>query len=218
MRKVLAVSVAVLVCALATTVSAQDEGKGLTAKGFKVGLNLANIAGSDVDVFKDAISDFTGLSASNKQLMGFAFGGFLTYNFSPTVALQPEFLYTMKGFTLSVEGLDVDFKMDYFEIPVLVKFMFGTGSAKPCLFAGPAMGILVSAKMEAIGLSVDAKELWKSTDLGLVFGGGVDFPVGKGTMTVDGRYTMGMSKTPDSGDIDIDLKNSNISFMVGYGF
>ena len=68
-----------------------------------------------------------------------------------------------------------------------------------------------------MGVSVDIKEAWKGTDLGMVFGGGVDFPVGSGVMTLDGRYTMGMSKVPDA-DIEIDVKNTNISFMVGYGF
>jgi len=202
---------------LATAVLAQDEGKGLTAKGFKVGLNIANVTGSDVDPFMAAITDLAGVTASNKTLIGFSFGGFVTYNFSPTVALQPEVFYSMKGFTISFEDMyDADVKMDYIEIPVLFKFMFGTGTAKPCLFAGPSLGILVSSKIKAEGESVDAKDLWKSTDLGLVFGGGVDFPAGKGKMTVDGRYTMGMTKIPDGGDVDI--KNSNISFMVGYGF
>ena len=40
----------------------------------------------------------------------------------------------------------------------------------------------------------------------------------KGKMTLDGRYTLGMSKTPDSDPVSIDIKNTNISFMLGYGF
>ncbi len=203
---------------LATAVLAQDEGKGLTAKGFKFGLNMANVSGSDADILVDEISSLSGGNASKSQLVGFAFGGFMTYNFSPTVAFQPEFLYSMKGFTLSLEGVDVDFKIDYFEVPLLFKFTFGSSTTKPCLFAGPAVGVLVSAKLKAAGLSVDAKELWKSTDLGIVFGGGIDFPMGSGVMTLDGRYTMGMSKIPDSGPVSIDMKNTNISFMLGYGF
>lgn len=205
---------------LATAVLAQDEGKGLTAKGFKAGVNIANITGSDVDDFMDVLSYFAGASLSNKTLMGFSFGGFVTYNFSPTVALQPELLYSMKGFTITAEGEDedVDVKMDYIEIPVLFKFMFGKGTAKPYLFAGPSLGILVSSKMKSGGESVDAKDLWKTTDVGVVFGGGVGFPLGQGALSLDGRYTMGVTNTPDAGDADINIKNSNISFMVGYGF
>ena len=203
---------------LATAVLAQDEGKGLTAKGFKAGVNLANIAGSDVDPFMDALTDLIGANASNEMLLGFAFGGFLTYNFSPSFALQPEVLYSMKGFTISVEGEEVDMKMNYLEIPLLFKFILGTGPTKPCLFAGPSLGVLLSSEMSGEGGSIDTDELWKSTDLGLAFGGGVGFPAGKGSLTLDARYTMGISKTPDSGGEDIDIKNSNISFMVGYGF
>ena len=174
---------------------------------------MANISGSDANFMTIIAGPDAG---DTDQLMGFAFGGFFTYNFSPTFALQPEFLYTMKGFSVPVLGVDIDFKMDYIEIPVLFKFQFGTGTAKPCLFAGPAVAFMVSAKLEVLGESVDADELWKSTDLGLVFGGGIDFPVGSGMVTFDGRYTMGMSKIPDAGG-EIDIKNANISFLVGYG-
>ena len=188
---------------IALSVSAQNEGVGLTAKGFKVGLNMANVSGDDV--------------SGTDTKVGFAFGGFFTYNFSPTFALQPEFLYTMKGFTVSELGIDIDFKANYLEIPVLFKLTFGTGTTKPSLFAGPAIAFLMSSKAEALGVSVDLKDVTKGTDVGIVFGGGVGFAVGSGTMTFDGRYTMGMSSIDDSGD-DEDVKNSNISFMVGYGF
>lgn len=203
---------------LATAVLAQDEGKGLSAKGFKVGLNLANVSGSDVDALLEAVTDETGLNADKKMLMGFAFGGFLTFNLSPTIALQPEVLYSMKGFKVTVEGVDVDMTLNYLEIPVLLKARFGNSTTRPSLFAGPALGILLSSKAEASGFSVDTDDLWKTTDFGIVFGGGVDFPAGQGTMMFDARYTLGLTQTPDSGPVDIDIKNTNISFMLGYGF
>ncbi|MCD6250437.1 MAG: PorT family protein [candidate division Zixibacteria bacterium] len=192
-----------LVLVFAMSASAQDEGVGLTAKGFKVGLNMANVSGDDVE--------------GTDSKMGIVGGLFFTYNFSSTFALQPEILYTMKGCTMTEEGVDVDVKVDYIEIPVLFKFTFGQGTTKPCFFAGPAMAFLMSAKMEAMGLSVDFKDETKSMDLGIVFGGGVDFAMGNGTMTFDGRYTMGMSSIDDT-EYDEDIKNGVISFMVGYGF
>ena len=193
-----------LVLVFAMSASAQDEGVGLTAKGFKAGLNMANVTGDDAE-------------GDLSSKMGFAVGVFFTYNFSPTFALQPEVLYTMKGVTETALGIDIDIKLDYIEIPVLFKFTFGQGTTKPCFFAGPAMAFLMSAKMEAMGESLDIKDQTKSMDLGIVVGGGVDFAMGNGTMTFDGRYTMGMSSIDDT-DYDEDIKNTNISFMLGYGF
>jgi hypothetical protein len=215
MRKLLVILGVLL---LVTAVSAQDQVNDRPAMGFKIGLNLANVSGSGVDALSEEFESFAGLNASNEQLVGFALGGFVTYNLSPMVALQPEFLYSIKGFTMSVEGVDVDLKLNYFEVPVLFKFMFGTSATKPFVFAGPEMGILLSSSVGSGGLSIDAGDLWKSTDLGLVFGGGVDFPVGKNTMSLDGRYEVGLSKIPDAGDVDIDIKTTNISFMFGFAF
>jgi hypothetical protein len=55
----------------------------------------------------------------------------------------------------------------------------------------------------------------KDTDYGLVFGGGVDFELGPGELTVDARYTLGLAKIYDSG---IDVNNRVISVMLGYSF
>lgn len=192
-----------LLLVFAMSASAQEEGVGLTAKGFKVGLNMANLAGDDIE--------------GTDTKMGFAFGGFFTYNFSPTFALQPEFLYTMKGTSISEMGLDIDFKLNYIEIPVLFKFTFGEGTTKPCFFAGPAVAFLMTAEAEALGITIDLKDDTKSMDMGIVFGGGVGFAMGSGTMTFDGRYTMGMTSIDDT-EYEDDVKNTNISFMLGYGF
>ncbi len=53
--------------------------------GLKAGLNIANLSGDDVD--------------SPDSKMGFAFGGFFMYQFSPMFAIQPEAYYSMKGAT-----------------------------------------------------------------------------------------------------------------------
>ena len=58
-------------------------------------------------------------------------------------------------------------------------------------------------------------EYLKDTDYGLAVGGGVDFGLGQGQLTVDSRYTLGLAKIYDSG---IDVKNRVISVMLGYSF
>jgi hypothetical protein len=114
-------------------------------------------------------------------------------------------------------------KLDYLEIPLLVKIMPGTkGSVKPYLFAGPAVAIKVSGKVKAeFEGESDEEDLEdvKGTDFGLVVGAGVDFGFGasgKGNLSVDIRYNLGLSTISDfEGD---DVKNGVFSLMVGYSF
>jgi opacity protein-like surface antigen len=222
-----------LVLVFAMSASAQDatEGVGITAKGFKVGFNMSNVSVPESDLADyvlEIIEDSTGISVgSNETLTGYTFGVFLTYNLTPTFAIQPELLYTSKGFSIPITAMDIitldlDFRMTYLEIPVLAKLQFGSGSTKPFLLAGPAISLLMSSDMELLGQSVDIKDLTKSTDLGFVFGGGVVFPVGNGKVTLDGRYTLGLSNIVDLPIdiplVDVDIKNTNLSFMLGYAF
>ena len=190
---------------LAIPAMAQDEGTGLTAKGFKAGINLAN---------------FTGDQAGDSDMkLGIAAGGFLTYNFSPQFAIQPELLYIMKGAKHGSGDAEEKMKLDYLEVPLMFKFAIPSqGNFKPCLFAGPSFGFLMSAKHEEAGESVDIKDDVKSMDMGLSFGGGFGVAMAAGGMvTFDVRYTMGMSSIDDTGD-DADIKNTGIMILLGYGF
>jgi hypothetical protein len=114
-------------------------------------------------------------------------------------------------------------KLDYLEIPVLVKIIFPSpGGVNPYLFAGPAVAIKVSGKVKAeFAGESDEEDIedMKSTDFGLVIGAGVDFgfgALGKGTLSVDIRYSLGLSTISDfEGD---DVKNGAFSLMVGFSF
>jgi hypothetical protein len=55
--------------------------------------------------------------------------------------------------------------------------------------------------------------------VGAVFGAGVDILAGaKGRVTLDARYTLGLTNIIDEflGFTNFDVKNQNISFMAGY--
>lgn len=190
--------------------------------GLKIGANSAKLYGDDVGNLEDLLGE--GL----KSRIGFSVGGFITFNIAEMFAIQSEVLYTMKG--LRWEGeingatpLKVWIKLDYLEIPVLVKIMPGTqGSVKPYLFAGPAVAIKVSGKVKAEFEGESDEEVLedvKSTDFGLVIGAGADFGLGaygRGSLSVDIRYTLGLSTISDfEGD---DVKNGVFSLMVGYSF
>lgn len=207
MKKGLLTTLLILVFAVGAM--AQDGGTGITGKGIKVGLNLANISGDDVP-------------DEAKVSMGFAFGGFFTYSLSPSLAIQPELLYSMKGSKAEMGIVTEKFKFNYLEIPVLLKFSIPTeGNMTPFLFGGPAISLLMSAKYEVgdgtNNIEIDIKDDLKSMDFGLAFGAGVGVAMDEGILTIEGRYTLGMTVIDDTPNPE-DVKNTNISFLLGYTF
>jgi opacity protein-like surface antigen len=209
----------VLLFSMSSLASAQ----GLTGYGIKAGLNLANIS-------EDWSDDWEGVE--KKMKTGFSVGGFITYSINEMFAIQPEALYTMKGakWEWADEGWQDEEKLAYLEIPVLAKFTIPTqGNIAPNLFVGPALGILLSAKYyeewDSESEERDIKDDMKSTDFGLAFGAGVEIGMPHSAITIDGRYTLGLTNTcepytdPETGEeTECDEKNGVISFMVGYSF
>ncbi len=170
--------------------------------GVKAGISMATLSGDGIEGVSSKIC-----------LVG---GAFVNMAMG-TLAIQPELLYVQKGAQDDVNS-DYKEKADYIELPILVKVGFGAGSVKPCIFAGPAFGILVSAKETDGTNSVDIKDNLNSLDLGLVVGAGVDVNM----LTIDLRYDLGLSnlpKTPDGYDGDMpSVKNGAFMAMVGVSF
>ena len=180
--------------------------------GPKAGLNLSTLNGSDVD------------NAESKT--GFVGGIFFMYQFSNMFAVQPEAYYTMKGAKSkgNLEGYDytATWSLDYIEIPVLLKLIIPLQNTKinPAIFAGPSVAFNTThkIKVEAGGQSSeqDISDI-TSTDFGLVFGGGVGFPVSNNELGFDVRYTLGLATIDDSAE-KADVKNGVWSFNLYFGF
>jgi len=178
--------------------------------GVKGGLNLANVIGDDAE--------------NTSMKIGFVGGVFMCYNITEIFAIQPELLFSMKGAKFEEGDLEANLKLNYFEIPLLLKVNLPTeGKMKPSLYAGPALGILMSAKYE----DEDVKETAKSMDIGIIAGVGVGYQMEKGMLFAEFRYEVGMTGLSDYNDAELedmglteqpDTKNSVMSIMVGYGF
>lgn len=107
----------------------------------------------------------------------------------------------------------------------MAKLVISThGNIQPNLFIGPALDILLSARyeLECAGESEeDDIEYVKSTDIGLVFGGGLDIGGEQRKLTVEVRYTLGLTsiyKPPKYANRTLDVKNGVFSFLVGLAF
>jgi len=181
--------------------------------GLKSGLNISDI-----------VEDDSGEEATNFDTkLGFVGGVYFNYQFNNMFAVQPEIYYSMKGAKLKDQYNDLNLKLTYVEIPILLQFIVplkGT-PVKPLLFVGPAMGLNLTSKSEQTyngqTTEVDNKDNTKSTDLGLVFGGGISLPLGKNQLGIDVRYSLGLSNIgKDTGSATI--KNNIINFNLFYGF
>jgi hypothetical protein len=210
MKRIIALAaVAAVLLTLTSTTQALERQSKAMGYGFKVGFSMAKLTGADADIFHPVSPGFrTGLAA----------GGFLTFKAGTNFAVQPEFLYVMKGSKWSESGDAVTFKLDYFEIPVLFKAIIPTtGSVHPSVFAGPFLGVKLSSKVKVSSGSQSAQgELsgLKSTDFGLTLGTGLDVALGSGSMVFDFRYTLGLSKIAEGAD----MKTSWLGLMAGFAF
>lgn len=175
--------------------------------GVKGGLNLSSANGD--------------WAAGAESRSGVAAGGYLTLGLLPAFAVQPEILYSQKGYKLSGDAAGIpwvgEYRINYVEVPVLAKFSFGI-LVKPYILVGPYCATKISGSWEkTVGdtTTTGTMDYIKDSDLGFVLGAGLSTPV---KLSLDVRYSNSLS-TIFIEDIDgttHDWKNSNISVMVGY--
>lgn len=190
--------------------------------GIKGGMNVAKISNLE-DEDELIVEGF-------KTKTGFIFGFFYRFDLNNNLALQPEVYYSMKGTQASGSGViyglgysyDLSIEINYLEVPVLLKYkILPKGNYTPSLFAGPYIAFQMSAKasatVEVEGVTQTEETVMdevKRIDLGITVGGSLDIKVGSGSIVLDLRYSLGLTKIAD----DSDAKNSSFTLMLGYAF
>lgn len=212
MRKTLRIAAAALaLTVLPTTLLAQDGGVGLDL-GIKAGVNLATLSTD---------------GETPGRRTGFIGGAHLTISLPDSkFYFQPELLYSMKGFSESVNGETGTLALDYVDIPLLVGLRFDTGgSVTPRVFLGPQASINTSCKLkgdqdgESASIDCDSELIGEflvanSVLFDLLFGAGLDLAMGKVDVVFDARYDLGLTDA-------LDLASSKMSawqFLAGVAF
>lgn len=205
MRRSLAIAV-IMLFALALGAHAQDGAVARkTSFGITGGLSMGNWTGSDAE---------PAAGESKKMRTGFAGGAFVNFPVGQSFAFQPQLLYVQKGVKFEAPGGKTTAKFDYLEVPMLLKWVpVIDGKMQPTIFAGPYLGMLMSAKVGTL----DAKDSSKSTDFGITFGAGFGSKMTSGELFFDVRLDLGMSKI-DDGTPQANVKNSAFLAMLGYRF
>lgn len=150
---------ALIILLSALTTFSQD-----TKVGVKGGLNYAYIHGSDVVEVKP---NFT-----------YHAGAFIKIGFTDYVAIQPEFIFSVKGSDEKDFGVD----LNYFDLPILLKVKLGDVFS---LHAGPQLSYLLSANQEGDPI-VKFEDQIKDFDLGVAGGAEIEMKSG---LSIGARYS-----------------------------
>ena len=199
--KMLRFSIALLLVAALFT---PTETSAQTVIGAKAGLSFSNVSLSG-----------EGASVSFDSRTGFVGGAFAQFGLGSPWFIQPELLYSSKGFKVDSETLS----LSYFEIPVLfgAAFPLSNSDLKPMVFAGPSVAFKLSCDAEGF----DCGDSIKSFDFALVFGAGIQYSLESISLFLDGRYGLGLADVGDDADLsyfDVAAKNRTWQFMAGVGF
>ena len=168
-----------------------------TNLGIKGGLNAYTINDDD--------------NSNTEYILGFHVGLLGHFHLNDQFALQPEVVFSTQGAQYKVAGTDFKQELSYINIPVLLQYMFNNGFR---IQAGPQLGILASARSGTNNNTVDVKDNFESTDLGLSVG--VSFINPTSSFGVDARYNHGLSNINSSGNAIV--YNRGVQLGVFYLF
>lgn len=169
--------------------------------GFKSGLNGSTITGDDI--------------GDTQPKIGLVAGGFAELCIDDYTSVQPEVLYSQQGVKYTDHnGFDGTLKLDYINVPVLVKFR----ASNTLVFeAGPQMGLLLSAKDKYESTSIsgtdDIKDNYEPIDFGANLGLNYDLQNG---WYFGARYYLGLSNI--NNHTDVNNKNGVLQFSVAFKF
>jgi hypothetical protein len=149
-----------------------------------------------------------------KNRTGFHGGAFALFKLTK-IGVQPELLFSQQGTKIEFTGGDIEEKISYINIPVILKLYLAAGLN---LQLGPQLGFISKAEavntLGSVSTTTDIKDQFKGQDLSLALGAGWDLPLG---LTVDARYNLGLSKVND-GTANEEAKNQVFQVSLGYKF
>ncbi|WP_310991700.1 porin family protein [Aequorivita marina] len=195
--------------------------------GAKAGVNFASIGGDDTGDYD--------------MLTGFHLGAVVEIPINEKFAVQPEIMYSSQGASedyndIPYGGFGTKYEstltLNYINVPIMAKYYLIDGLS---IEAGPQFGVLVSAKAkgeaielggpgegEAVSFENDAKEFYKTLDVG--FGIGAGYRLNNGVF-FSARYILGLTDISEDieyiGSSQVDSfsqKNNVIQLSAGYSF
>jgi hypothetical protein len=155
-------------------------------------------------------------NVARTALPGFTAGAGIEWNITDNLGIGGEILGTQKRFSTRLENIfrnDDEHTIErqfWIDIPIYVRYGWNKGTIRPFAYAGGALNLLLSAKVEeqfndrtrddGPDNVVPTPELTRNImykrnllNRSLVFGGGAKFKIGKDFVLIDVRYMPGLS-------------------------
>ncbi|MBK9983733.1 MAG: PorT family protein [Saprospiraceae bacterium] len=146
-----------------------------------------------------------GLDINTKAKLGLDVALVADFPVGEVLNISPEFHWLQKGAKIEdISGDDITATFNYLEVPVLVKFKFGTDVGFS-VFAGPSFGYLIDASKD---ISLND---YKKIEIGIHAGAGIAL----GPLVIDLRYLYGISNISDN---EIEVRNNGLGAGVSLMF
>jgi hypothetical protein len=147
-------------------------------------------------------------------------GGFLQFNFSPRLGIQPEINFTQSSPKFTDDATDIyddlfaggrqkKVKLNYIKIPVLLNVNIGP-SRRVKLQLGPQVGGLLKQKIDSLNNNVD---LYKKSDWSAVGGLWIQIPF----INLGARYELGLTNINGVDDRQ-KWKSQGFTLFAGFTF
>jgi hypothetical protein len=190
-----------IILLLGTQTKAQSLSTFTMKIGPKVGVNLANLSGTQTFENVSMKTSLNGGVVFNmrwgQRHLSSAFG-------TGVFGIQPEILFSMQG--ANVDGKSVN--LNYLMVPVMIKFY-----ATECfnIEIGPEFALLISdpGKVNREMFTYDLRNLSGGKDVALAIGMGYDFDSG---LSINARYNYGISQLAGN----LPWKNSVIQISLSW--
>ncbi len=201
--------------------------------GIKTGVQSANVKVPGFINDLSVLPNFKPITTINTGIVS-------EISFNKNFAVQPELVYTQKGFKIKEDfGLDLFnvplplgatalTKFNYVEMPLLAKVKFGNESVNFYMVAGPTFGYAFSGKLDtrarvlveidlfetAIDLDAVGYERW---EVGGMAGAGVSIGTGNGSqLFFDVRYSQGFTQPYDIPVVRERVQHNSIGLNIGF--
>jgi hypothetical protein len=183
--------------------------------GFLFGANLSNLTYESSVV---SVSDL-------ESRFGLAGGLALRVDFGRVFSLEPELLFSQKGFTESLPlysfggnptGRYTDTTtLNYLEMPLLLKFSVPSGKVRPNIFAGFSAGLFVEgSSTDSVSGTTEPIPSLLITPVETSFIAGLGLDIGR--FSISGRFEQGLSGIFSDSPAGALVQNQLFNVMVGF--
>lgn len=144
-----------------------------------------------------------------RSRQGSVTGVYLLLPISGRLSFRPELLFSLKGGRTQTGSALLDIELAYLEIPLLAKYSFSRRRIRPVIFSGPALSLQIGCDVQFIAADQNSRStcgegsfsLFRSFDVGLVAGGGVEVRWPQSAIAVEARYTAGLRSIIDASEV-----------------